>query len=124
MLKGELLDSLQKGGEFENIQARAFIVFIYQLWDDEYRGAIADSLSVKKNRIECPLMGDFRLVRNLIIHKGSVIPAGFSGNLEFLSEIWNLLPGDLTISQDMTLSLMEQLNAIHITISSTELPPR
>ena len=120
----ELLKCLQQGGEFENIVTRAFIVFVYHLWDDAYRVEIANKLSINKNRVKCPLMGDLRRIRNLIIHEGSIVPAGFSSKLEFLPGIWNLLPGNLTISQDMTHSLMEQLNAIHLTISSTELPPR
>jgi len=120
MRQGELLDALQAGGEFRNIHAKAFIVFVYHLWDDAYRDAIADTLSIKKNMIECTLMGDLRLVRNLIIHKGSVVPAGFSSNLEFLPAIWNLLPGNLTISSTMIQSLMEQLNAIRLTITPSE----
>ncbi len=120
----ELLKCLQQDGEFENIVARAFIVSVYHLWDDAYRVKIANTLSIHKNRVKCPLMGDLRRIRNLVIHEGSIVPVGFSKNLEFLSGIWNLLPGNLTISQDMTHSLMEQLNAIHLTISSTEFPPR
>ena len=115
--EGELLDALKSGGEFENALAKAFMVFVHQLWDDQYRIEIARALSVHKRSVICPLLGDLRRIRNLIIHQHSIVPAGFSSSLEFLPHIWTLMPGSLTISNHMMNSLMEQLNAIQLTVT-------
>lgn len=120
MRQGELLECLQAGGEFENLIARAFIVFVYQSWDEVFRQRIANTLSITKTNIMCDLMGDLRHIRHIIVHKASIIPEGFSNSLTLLPEIWRLPPGNLNISQEMMHSLMEQLNALHLTISPPE----
>ena len=73
-------------------------------------------MSVSKRQVECSLMGAIRLVRNLIIHENSVVPQHFSAKLELLSQIWNLEPGELAITEKMVQSLMEQINAICVQI--------
>lgn len=115
--QAELLNRLRQSGEFENLIAKSFIVSVYHSWNDAYRPEIAKTLSINTDAIKCSLMGDLRLIRNLIIHEGSIVPTGFSRKLEFLPEIWNILPGNLTISHDMLHLLMEQLNAIQLTIA-------
>ena len=88
---GDFLKGLEEGGEFENQHAKAFIVLIYHLWDEKYRPAIGKLLSVDpKEQVLCDLMGDVRLVRNLIIHNDSVVPQGLVHRLTMLQEIWNL----------------------------------
>lgn len=69
MSQGELLEGLKEGGTFEDQHAKALIVMIYHLWEENYRHKIACTMSVSKNQVECILMGDIRRVRNLIIHK-------------------------------------------------------
>lgn len=118
MSQGELLKGLEKGGEFENQHAKALVVFMYHLWDENFRNRIADIISVPKRQVKCALMGDIRRVRHLIIHKNSVVPQNFSAKLELLSQIWDLEPGELIITEKMVHSLMEQINAIHVQINS------
>ena len=120
MRQREFLESLQRDGEFANYHAKAFVVFVYHIWDESYRKRIADTLSIEKDRVECTLMGDIRKVRNLILHEDSVIPAGFSSRLEILAEIWNLEPGHLRITESMVHSFMEQLMAIRLTIAGPQ----
>ena len=115
--QGELLKGLKKGGEFENQHAKALVVFMYHLWDENFRNRIAKIISVPKRQVKCALMGDIRQVRHLIIHKNSVVPQNFSAKLEFLSQIWDLEPRELTITEKMVHSLMEQINAIRVQIN-------
>ena len=117
MSQGELLEGLKRGGEFENQHAKAFVVLIYHLWDENFRDRIASVMSVPKKQVECILMGDIRQIRHLIIHKNSVVPQNFSAGLEFLPQIWNLKPGKLIITEKMVHSLMEQINAIRVQIN-------
>ena len=114
---GDFLKGLEEGGEFESQHARAFVVLIYHLWDEKCRPAIGKLLSVDpKKQVRCDLMGDLRLVRNLIIHNDSVVPQGFANRLTMLQEIWNLQPGELKLTEKMIHSLMEQINAIRVNI--------
>ena len=121
--QGELLKGLKKGGEFENQHAKALVVFMYHLWDENFRNRIAKIISVPKRQVKCALMGDIRQVRHLIIHKNSVVPQNFSAKLEFLSQIWDLEPRELTITEKMVHSLMEQINAIRVQIKPQHLRP-
>ena len=117
MGQGELLESLEKGGAFEDQHAKALIVVIFHLWEEYYRPSIATALTVKHDQVESSLMGDIRLVRNLIIHAKSMIPDEFSTRLELLPKIWSLEPGELKNTEEMVHSWMEQLNAIHLRIT-------
>ena len=118
MGQGELLQSLEAGGPFENYQAKYLVVMIYHLWDEFYRPKIARALSVETRRVKCTLMGDIRKVRHLIIHENSVVPENFLDDLEFLPQIWELNPGELTISGRMVSSWIEQLNAISVKVDA------
>ena len=116
MRQGELSQCLKVGGEFENNLAKFFVVVTYHLWDENYRQMIAKTLSVNSERVVCELMGDLRLIRNIIIHNNSAIATKDLRKLEFLPGIWRLHRGNLVISQKMMHSLIEQLNAIHLTV--------
>lgn len=118
MNQGEFLESLKEGGAFEQQHAKAFVVFIYHLWEENYRQRIANAMSVSKDRVDCALMGDIRRVRNVIIHDDSVVTKNFPCKLKLLSQIWDLNPGELRITEKMLHSCMEQLNAIRIQITS------
>ena len=61
-------------------------------------------------------MGDIRKIRNEIIHPQSIIPQNLPNSLKILSRIWDIKLGKLLISSDMIRSLMEQINALRITI--------
>ena len=114
----DFLRGLEEGGDFENQHAKAFLVFIYHLWDEKHRPDIGKVLSVdSKTEVLCDLQGDIRRVRNLIIHNDSVIPQEFANRQTMLQEIWDLQPGQLTLTGKMIHSLMEQINAIRVRIA-------
>ena len=116
MTQGELLQSLQEGGVFENYQAKSLVVMLFHLWDERYRPAIAGAIETEKQQVQCDLLGDVRLVRNIVIHEKSVVPDGFSDHVRFLAQIWNFHPGELQITRQMIHSFMEQLNAVKLRI--------
>ena len=67
--QGEFLEAMVEGGEFENLRNQALLVMIYHRWDELYRYRISRAFGVRKNDVDCVLMGDVRLVRNVIVHK-------------------------------------------------------
>lgn len=112
----DLLEMLEPEGKFESQLSKQFIVFVYHLWDENFRDKIADSLSISKKQVECDLMGDIRHIRNSIIHKNSDIRQKDLNHLKILSQIWDLKPAKLVISRKMIHSLMEQINALCVKI--------
>ena len=117
MTQGELLNGLEDGGLFEDHAAKSLIVVIYHLWNEYYRPRIAKAVSAEPNQVECELLGDIRRVRNLIIHESSILPDSFSDALIFLPQIWSFESTELKITGGMVHSLMEQLNALRVTIA-------
>ena len=117
MTQGELLKSLEDGGLFEDHVAKSLVVVMYHLWNEYYRPRIAKAVIAEANQVECTLMGDIRRVRNLIIHENSVLPTNFPATLAFLPQIRGLESGVLRITGGMVHSLMEQVNALRLTIT-------
>ncbi len=106
-----------EGGEFENLRNQALLVMIYHRWEEVYRYRISRVFGVRKNLVDCLLMGEVRLVRNVIVHEGGVV----TGELRcpFLERIWGPIGlGQLRISDVMVHALMEQLNAIQVEVKS------
>lgn len=115
MNQGQFLDSLAKGGEFEDLQNKAFVVMLYHRWDEWYRHRIATALGLEKEKVRSSLMGEVRHLRNVLVHDNGMVPENFSAPL--LSRAWGgVLPGFLFITDQMVTDLMEQLNAILVEV--------
>ena len=84
--QGEFLDAMDEGGEFENLRNQALLVMIYHRWDEVYRYRISRAFGVRKNDVYCVLMGDVRLVRNVIVHENAVVTGELA--CRFLERIW------------------------------------
>ena len=113
--QGELLEGLQRDGEFENLNHQAFVVFIYQLWDEHYRSEIAKVLGFKDiNRIKCDLFGDVKRIRHSIIHNRSVLANRHLNGLKVLPKIWNLQPGSLRLTNNMMLALLAEFQTLTV----------
>ena len=113
--QGELISGLQRNGEFENLNHQAYIVFIYQLWDDHYRAEIATVLGFKdKDAIRSDLFGDLRGIRHSIIHNRAVLASKHLRRLRVLPKIWDLRPGDLFLTHDMMLELLVEFKKLSV----------
>lgn len=114
--QGAFLEALQPEGMFEQLQASAFVVLVYALWEENYRQKIADAAGVAKNAIACNLMGEIRHVRTWIVHDNSVAPHNGRVKCPMLAQLWEFEPGELAITDEMLHSLMEQINALRVDI--------
>jgi hypothetical protein len=65
-----------------------FISTIYQLWEDNYRSAIAKRISKSKNDIQSNIFGELRHIRNAIIHNNGKRTSDFEKLIcfKFLNE--------------------------------------
>ena len=113
MTQGEYLDALAEGGDFEDRQNKAFLVMLYHRWDEWYRRRVGEALGLRKDDVRCTLMGEVRLLRNVIVHENAIVSGGLS--MPLLSRMWSGVPtGHIVVTDGMIHALMEQLNAIRV----------
>ncbi len=109
---GELLNSMAVGGEFEQLNAKAYLVFIDALWEDSVRSRIADILQVKEREVKCDLMADLRRLRNLMLHRSKKAKQDYIEKATLLPKLWDIHPDDVIITASMLQAFIEQLNAM------------
>lgn len=68
--QGELKRRLTKNGPNTMFLANLCLVAIYQFWEEEYRVKISGLL--RGSRLDSDVMGDVRLLRIAVIHRGAV----------------------------------------------------
>ena len=123
MKQGELIEALQRGGEFEIQNCHALIVFMYHLWDEYYRPRMADALGLEQSgQLKSDLFGDIRLIRNGIIHNQAVLAESEYNNLKMLSDFEEVSPGELRLTQESVQGDRNGSGVITATCRST-LPP-
>ena len=103
MQKGELLEALSRGGEFENENCNALIVFMYHLWDEHYRPRIAEVMGLEKPaQLKSDLFGDIRRIRNAIIHNRAVLSKKEYNKLRVIQSYEEIRPGKLELTVTTT----------------------
>lgn len=114
----ELIESMRPGGEFEDLNTKGLIVLIYTLWQDSARSKLAKVFGIKdKNRITCALMGDIRLLRNMIVHRSDEARKKYERKAEVLPRLWGPMgTADLVLTDSMLYKLMEELNCIQVDV--------
>jgi hypothetical protein len=63
------------GGSNEQKLARAIVVFLFTYWEGEIRPRLARAKGVEIREIRSDIMGDIRVLRNVILHSKSVLRA-------------------------------------------------
>ncbi|MBI4997090.1 MAG: hypothetical protein HZC22_09370 [Rhodocyclales bacterium] len=66
------LASLEDGGTDETLIGNICVSFIYSLWEDNYRPALAKQRGVEKNAIRSELFGELATYRHAILHNSAV----------------------------------------------------
>ncbi len=111
---GELVDAMAEGGEFEQLNAKAYLVFIDAIWEDSVRTRIAQILEVEERDVKCDLLADLRRLRNLVLHRSEKAKQDYLEKATLLPQIWDVNPDDVVITTSMLHALVEQLNAVQI----------
>lgn len=113
--QGDLVDALKQDGEFDNLNNQAFVVFIFQLWEEHYRGEIAKALGLgNKDEVFCDLLGDIRHIRHSIIHNQAILDHGHLKGLRVLPRIWSLQSGNLSLTGEMMIDLLAEFDTLGI----------
>ena len=62
-----------EGGSNAQQHSQAVLVFLYTYWEDEIRPRLAISKNVELQEIRSDIMGDLRILRNVILHAKGVM---------------------------------------------------
>lgn len=69
----DYLSANAPGGSNEQQHARAIVIFIFTFWELEIRSRLAAAVNVKPTQIKSEIMGDLRLLRNVILHAKGIL---------------------------------------------------
>ena len=121
---GKVLDAFSRGGEYESIYAKSFVIFVYQLWEDFIRPGIARHLGVDHKTVKSDLMGEWRHLRNWLIHPSDDSEQAYFDNADRLAKIPDQPQrGTAVVSSKMVEPMMGYLNSLHIILNPNGLTP-
>lgn len=77
-----------KGGSNEQQHSQAVLVFLFTFWEEEIRPRLAASKGVELREIRSDIMGDLRILRNVILHSKGIIRSEKHEDLKKLSDMF------------------------------------
>lgn len=86
----DYLSSNYVDGSNTQQHSQAILVFLYTYWEDEIRPRLAKSMGVAANEIKSDIMGDLRILRNVILHSKGIIRPNKFKNLKLLNEMFSV----------------------------------
>lgn len=110
---------------FGKLYAKSFVLSIFSHWEDTIRPRIVKALGVSIRDAESDIMGEWRLLRNWLEHPAS----GGDAEQQYFNRAKNLpqLLGSQRGKPEVTVGdvflLMEQLNALRITVNPLKQEP-
>lgn len=76
-----------EGGSNEQQHSQAILVFLFAFWEEEIRPRLAASKGVELQEIRSDIMGDLRILRNVILHSKNIIRSEKHKDLKKLSDM-------------------------------------
>ena len=110
-------------GKFEKLQARSLVMAIFTHWDSVTRPRIASRLGVSERDVESQLMGEWRLLRNWLVHRDGDAEEQYYRKAETLARLLDSRPGEPGITTQGVLLLMEQLRSLTVIVNPEGLEP-
>lgn len=77
-----------KGGSNEQQHSQAVLVFLFTFWEEEIRPRLAASKGVELREIRSDIMGDLRILRNVILHSKGIIRSEKHEGLKKLGDMF------------------------------------
>ena len=117
-----VVEAFRKAGDFERLYAKAFVVFTYQTWEEVARPKIATALKVEKpDHITADLMGDWRHLRNWLVHRTKTTESDFFSKAKTLPQILDMHPGVPSLTANGVATLMQHLNHMQVDVNPQSL---
>ncbi len=86
----EYLEANRPGGQNEQRHSRSILIFLFTYWEDEMRPRLAQANGVDPNEIQSDIMGDLRVLRNVILHAKSIIRPDKHASLRLLGDMFEV----------------------------------
>ena len=117
-----VVDAFSEAGAFERLYAKSFVVFTYQIWEEVTRPKIATALKAEDPRhITAELMGDWRHLRNWLVHCTKTTESDFFGKAKMLPQVLDIQPGDPSLTANGVATLMQHLNHMQVDVNPRSL---
>ena len=117
-----VVEAFTEAGDFERLYAKAFVVFTYQTWEEVARPKIATALKVEKpDHIASDLMGDWRHLRNWLVHRTETAESDFFRKAQTLPQSLGMRPGDPSLTANGVATLMRHLNHMQVDVNPLSL---
>lgn len=113
----EVIESIADAGDFERLYANSFVVSTYHLWEETIRSKIASAMKVDSRHVTADLMGEWRLLRNWVIHRSQDAEDDFFQKATALANALDLQRGNLSLTANVVLHLAQRLNNLQIEIN-------
>ena len=124
VLGGEAAKLFSSKGKFERLQAKSLVMSIFSHWDSVTRPRIASLLDVrKKEDVESELMGQWRLVRNWLVHRDSDAEEQYFRRADAMARLLDSRPGVPEITAQGVLLLMDRLRALAVIVNPDKQEP-
>ena len=118
--KERVLKAYSVGGEVEFLFGKAFVTFVYHMWDEYSRPVIAKSLGVQSVlRVKADLMGEWRRLRNWLVHQHQSSEDSFFSKAKILTGAFDLHRGPPKISAKVIFGLVAQLNGMQVRLEDS-----
>ena len=115
--KERVLEAFSNDGDFEHLYGKAFVTFVYHIWDEFSRPAIAEALGLKRNtNVAADLMGDWRHLRNWLVHQHQKSEDDYFDKATILTGLLDLQRGQPKISAKTVFELAARLNVIKVRV--------
>ena len=86
----DYLSSNSVDGSNTQQHSQAVLVFLFTYWDDEIRPRLAKSMNVKVSEIKSDIMGDLRIIRNVILHSKGITRQDKHKRLKILGDMFTV----------------------------------
>ena len=113
----EVIESIADAGDFERLYANSFVVSTYHLWEETIRPKIATATKVGPSHVKADLMGEWRLLRNWIIHRSKDAEDDFFEKASTLASVLGLQRGSLSLTANNIMHLVQRLNNMRIEVN-------
>ena len=113
----EVIESIADAGDFERLYANSFVVSTYHMWEETIRPKIATAMKVDPCHVKADLMGEWRLLRNWIIHRSEDAEDDFFRRARTLANALGLERGELSLTVNNVLPLVQRLNNMRIEVN-------
>jgi len=100
-----LTDALDDRGVAFRQLGHQWVVFVFQMWEDDIRGRLATAQGVAHDDVKHPILGDLRLIRNDVIHRRGVASREETGRCATLR--WFSVGDDIFIENWMVADVMD-----------------